>query len=73
MVLKKFFFVILSFNFLSNIIAEENYWTKIVKTAFENNPEVTKIQNRYLSTYINKKQIDYSWIPYFQFNFQQNY
>lgn len=72
MVLKKFFFVILSFIFLSNIIAEDNYWTKIVKTAFENNPEVTKIQNRYLSTYINKKQIDYSWIPYFQFNFQQS-
>lgn len=73
MVLKKKYFIILFSLFLYNVNASENYWIKIVRTAFENNTEVTKSQNRYISSYINKRQIDYSWIPYFQLDFQQGF
>lgn len=59
--------------FLYNVNASENYWIKIVRTAFENNTEVTKSQNRYISSYINKRQIDYSWLPYFKLDFQQSF
>lgn len=73
MVLKKFLFSGIFFLGTLSLFSQENdYWQKLIQTAFENSEEVNKLKIDFLSTLVSKKQYDYQWFPQLQVSLQGN-
>lgn len=76
MVLKKnllYSFIFLYIHFFSFSLENGSFWKKTFQLAFINNPTIINIHKNYVSTLNKKKQDDYLWLPYFQFNINQKF